>query len=138
MKVDTFTSLNKKNEIYSDFLTNLTSHPDGKDLLRITNEDSVKRSIRNLIMTDKLERLYQPDIGSNIRKLLFELPTPQLSNQIKNEIQETITNHEPRAKLISIDVIENSENESYKINILYYIINKIEPVSATITLYRVR
>ena len=71
-RADRITELSAKDEIYSDFLVNLNPHPVSGMLLRFVNEKAVTRSIRNLILTNRGERLYQPKIGSDIRSILFE------------------------------------------------------------------
>ena len=60
-------------EFYSDFQTNFTIHPIKKDLTRLVNEDSVKRSIKNILLTNYYERRFRPRFGANIRKYLFNV-----------------------------------------------------------------
>ena len=64
---DKFTTKLKKEDLYSDFYTNLNAHPDTKQLVVNRNEDAIIRSIRNLILTDKYERPFQPDVGSRVK-----------------------------------------------------------------------
>lgn len=137
-RVDKFTASDKQNQIYSDFLTNLSSHPASNDIVRFVNENAVTRSIKNLMLTDKGERLFQPKIGSNIRRMLFEPMGPATATAISKYVSDTIENYEPRAKVIRIDVIPNYDRNAYTINIVYFIINKQEPITTQITLYRVR
>jgi hypothetical protein len=137
-RVDKFTAADKQNQIYSDFLTNLSSHPASNDIVRFVNENAVTRSIKNLMLTDKGERLFQPKIGSNIRRMLFEPMGPSTATAISSYVSDTIEKHEPRAKVIRIDVIPNYDRNAYVISIVYFIINKQEPVTTEITLYRVR
>jgi phage baseplate assembly protein W len=135
---DKYTVSNRKSQIYSDFFTNLVAHPDSKQLVRYINEDAVKKSIRNLILTDKYERLFQPRIGSNIRKKLFEQMTPQTAEEIKTEVRQTIEHHEPRAKLIEVTVVPIIDDNYYAVNIVYSTINITAPTTISIKLYRVR
>ena len=137
-RVDKFTASDKQNQIYSDFLTNLSSHPASNDIVRFVNENAVTRSIKNLMLTDKGERLFQPKIGSNIRRMLFEPMGPATATAISSYVSDTIEKYEPRAKVIRIDVIPNYDRNAYVISIVYFIINKQEPVTTEITLYRVR
>ena len=135
---DQYTSTSKKEELYSDFHVDLNPHPEAGDVVRYVNENAVKRSLRNLILTNRYERLFQPDIGSNINKLLFEPMGFSTANSLKNFIIETITNHEPRCKLIDVVIIPNEDNHAYQVNIVFSIINKQDPINLAITLYRVR
>jgi phage baseplate assembly protein W len=135
---DRYTELTDIEETYSDFLTNLNPHPVSGMLLRFVNEKAVTRSIRNLIMTNKGERLYQPDIGSDIRSLLFEPISPLTSNLINRFIQQTITRFEPRAKVIRVEAIPQEEQNRYVVTIVYMLINRPDPITTNITLQRVR
>ena len=135
---DRFERASTKYQVYSDFLNDLTPHPVVKDIVRYTNEASVNRSIRNLLLTDRGERLFQPDIGSDIRKLLFEPMSSSTSDIISKFVQDTIRYHEPRAKVLSVEVIAYEEQNAYVITIQYLIINRQDPVQLTVTLDRVR
>lgn len=137
-RVDRITETGRERERYSDFLTDLTPHPNTKDLVRLQNIDAVKRSIRNLMLTDKFERLMAPDIGSNIKKMLFEPFSGPVTNLIKQYIVETIGNFEPRAKVIKVECTPNEINQSYIVDIFFYVINIPDPTSLSVTLYRVR
>lgn len=137
-RIDRITETGREKERYSDFLTDLTPHPNTKDLVKVRNIDAVKRSVRNLIVTDKFERLMAPDIGSNIKKLLFEPFSGPVSNLIRQYVVETIGNFEPRAKVIKVDCAPNELNQSYRVDIYFYVINIPDPISLTVTLYRVR
>lgn len=135
---DKFDKANTKYQIYSDFLADLTPHPVVKDIVRYTNEAAVNRAIRNLIQTDRGERLYQPEIGSSIRQLLFEPMVASTGDLIRKFVQDTITNYEPRVKVLNVEVLAYEERNAYVVTVTYIIINKQDPVQLTITLDRVR
>lgn len=124
--------------LYSDFLTDLNFHPQTNSLLSIVNEASVARSIRSLLLTNKYERLFNPNIGSNIRSILFEDISGHSSAALKTAITETIENYEPRAKLVSIDVTAYPEKNGYVTSITFYLLNESESVTINVPLYRVR
>ena len=123
---------------YSDFYTNFNVHPQNKRLVKYTNENSVKRSVRNLILTEPGERLFQPDVGCKIRRLLFENISNSTTIQIKSAIEETITLYEKRARIITVDVVANEDLHNYDVYIIFEVINSITPVALNITLYRAR
>jgi phage baseplate assembly protein W len=135
---DKYRAAKPKTEFYSDFSTNLTPHPDTKDLVRMTNEEAIKRSIRNLVLTDEYERPFQPSIKSNVKRSLFENISPQAAEALRSSIRETVENHEPRANLIDVEVIANEDLNNYSCNITFYTINNPTPVLMSITLFRVR
>jgi phage baseplate assembly protein W len=128
----------RRSDIYTDFHKDLTQSPVNFDLARKTDEEAVKESIRNLILTDRGERLFQPQIGSDIRKMLFDNVTPANIQFSKELIRNVINNYEPRANLISVDVYDGIDTLYLQIIITFNIINKIEPIVLTVTLDRVR
>lgn len=123
---------------YSDFYNNFNVHPQNKKLAKYINVDSVKRALRNLILTDKYERLFQPEIGCNVRSLLFEPMVETTSVRIKDEIKDSIIKYEPRARLLDIEVFANEARNSYDIYIIFEVINTVDPVSLNLTLFRAR
>lgn len=139
-RIDKITRTNKadKKPAYSDFYTNFNAHPQTKRLVKHTNEEAVKRSIRNLIQTDKYDRLFQPEVGSRIKSLLFENMSPIIEEEIKSAIKETIDTYEPRARVIEVVVNSNESRHSYDVYIYFEVINSVNPVSINITLYRAR
>jgi phage baseplate assembly protein W len=137
-RADKYTSSDRKNQIYSDFLSNLSPHPQSLDIVRATNDVAVIRSIRNLINTNKGDRLYQPKIGCGIREMLFEPMGPDTALTIKQQILSTIESSEPRAKIVDIKCLPNYGADGYDITVVFMLINRQEPVTTSITLYRVR
>jgi phage baseplate assembly protein W len=123
---------------YSDFYTNFNVHPQNNRLVKYTNEESVKRSIRNLILTDKYDRPFQPEIGCRVRSLLFENMSDIIVEEIKATIRETIDTYEPRVRVIDVIVQTNEARQSYDVYIYFEVINNVEPITLNITLYRAR
>lgn len=137
-RADRFTATDRKSQFYSDFLSNLNPHPVAKDIVRYVNETAVIRSIKNLILTNRGERLYQPKIGSDIQSMLFEPMGSASAELISTYVLDTIDKYEPRAKVLNVDVLPDYENNLYTVNIVFFVINKQEPVTTQITLIRVR
>jgi len=128
----------KKNPRFTDISIGFGLNPFNEDVVRITDADSVKRSIKSLILTDKYERLLDPDIGGNIRASLFEPMTPISENILENYIIECIENYEPRAILQSVFIQANYDNNSYNITITFKIDTSETLQSLEFTLERVR
>lgn len=127
-----------QNVVHSDFSNNLTPHPARKDLVAINNERAVTNAIKNLILTNRGERLYQPDIGSDINKLLFEPMSDAVVTSLKSFIFDTIDRYEPRAKVIDITAEPDFDNNGYNVSIRYVLINTSTPAAVNIKLNRVR
>lgn len=132
------TPITTKKEIYSDFYKDFTQNPVSLDLARKTNVEAVKESIKNLILTDQGERLFQPTLGTKVRALLFDNLTPDLIISIRELVKDTITNYEPRAELIDVDVTSAIDSNDVKITIIFTVINIEEPIALAVTLTRVR
>lgn len=140
-RIDKITKTDKASNqkpYYSDFYTNFNVHPQNKRLVKYTNEESVKRSIRNLINTEKYDRLFQPEVGCRIRSFLFENMSEIVSNEIKSSIKETIEIYEPRARIVDIIVQANEARHAYDVYIYFQVINSDKELSINITLYRAR
>ena len=126
--------------LYSDLRKDMLLSPVNSDVSRYTDEDSVKESIKNLLLTDTGERLFNPSLGSNIRRMLFEnILYPETRYIIKESIGTTITNFEPRCNLISVDVsdISNDQN-SVIVTVMFNIINIQTPITLNVVLSRIR
>ena len=123
---------------YSDITSDLMAHPVHGDLVFKTNLNSIKESIRNLLMTDKYERLHQPDVGSDIRGLLFDLASPVTAELLRTNIETTISNYERRVKILNLSVTIDSIGHSYNVSLLFAVINSGEQGAMEITLDRVR
>jgi phage baseplate assembly protein W len=135
---DRFTLRRDNRIVYSDFLTSLAPHPDTKQIVLNRNEEAIIRSIRNIILTDRFERTFQPDFGCRLKSFLFENMTPQTALAIKTEIEQTIIEHEPRARVIDVVVAPIEERNMYVVTIVFYTVNIEEPITFKIVLERVR
>ena len=135
---DRFTASQAKNQPFSDFTNDLVPHPVTGELIRFTGENAINVSIRNLLFTNTGERLFQPAIGGDIHKLLFEPMTSATGNLIKTMIEKTIRDYEPRAKVLQTIVNPDFDRNLYTVSIQYLIINRQAPVTLNVTLTRVR
>lgn len=133
-----YSSNYQKKDLYSDFLVNLDPHPGKKDLLRNTNDKSIRRSILNLLKTDFYERLYQPTLGANLKYLLFENANEDTLSLIRDQIKYCIQVFEPRVDIMQINVIYTPDEHGVQVNLVLSIKNISTPVVLDIILDRVR
>jgi phage baseplate assembly protein W len=124
--------------VYSDFFTDLDKHPIRSTVLRKTNVDAVKQSLRNLMLTDRGERLFQPNLGGNIRAMLFENITAQTFLTMQEHIKDVIAAHEPRADVIDVYIAQTSQEHEVQVTIVFRVVNVQEPVTLELLLERVR
>ena len=95
----------RSSRIYKDLNLDFQINSATKDIQKITDIEAVKRSVRNLINLNHYEKPFHPEIGSNLRAMLFENMTPQMNALISRQIEELIQNYEPRARLVQARTI---------------------------------
>ena len=125
-------------KIYSDIDFNFTRTPGRNDVAVSYDEMAVIRSVRNLLLTRNYERPFQPELGSNIRRLLFEPIDSIVASSLERQLQETIENFEPRVSLELVDVKSLPDYNSYQVTITFYIENLVQPFTADFILSRLR
>jgi phage baseplate assembly protein W len=113
-------------------------HPNSKALITLTGDAAVVRAVKNLIMTNHYERPFHPEIGSNLRAMLFENILPSTALNIKNIIVEAIENFETRIRLNAVVVKAAPEDNRYDVTMEYYIINDPVVKTSSFFLERIR
>jgi hypothetical protein len=137
-RADRLTPRSKQIEYYSDFLINLDRNPISGELARVQNERSIIRAVKNLILTNIGERPFS-NIGSNIHSLLFEPMDEVTESLLKDAINTTVTQHEPRVQLLLVEVEANEDNNQYDVSITFSMVNTPSDVfSFSTVLKRVR
>ena len=138
---DATTTNNSKRSarIYSDIDLFFGKKTSNDDIQSITDIKAVKRSVRNLVLTNHYERPFHPEIGSGVRDMLFENMTPITAQILSRKIEDVINNFEPRARLIGVTAIPLLDKNTYEVSIEFYVVNQpTELVDLTIMLERVR
>jgi len=123
---------------FKDLDLNFNIHPVKKDINRNIGPMSVINSVKNLILTNHYEKPFRPEIGSNVRRLLFENLDVVTATTIRNEIQRMIENYEPRANIINLKVNADFDNNGFKVYMEFYIVNQTSPVTINFFLERIR
>ena len=125
--------------VYKDLNLNFGIHPVTKQINTLTDAAAVKRSVRNLVQYGIYEKPFHPEIGSGVRNMLFEPMTPFVANNLVKQIEEVITNHEPRALIAGVECIPRFDNNQYEVIVEFYIQNApAELVDLSFTLERLR
>tara|TARA_B100000282_G_scaffold52195_1_gene33408 strand:- start:29 stop:448 length:420 start_codon:yes stop_codon:yes gene_type:complete len=124
--------------IYKDLDLDFGRNTVTNDVNKLTDVESVKRSIRNLINTNHFERPFHPEIGGNIRALLFELMTPLTALNLQRKVEEVLNNFEPRAKITQILADPDIDRNGYKLEIKFYVIGIQNPIVVETFLERLR
>ena len=125
-------------QVFKDINLSLARHPITGDIASLTNIEAVKRSVRNLINTNFYERPFHPEIGSNVRSILFEPVSPIVATVLERHVRDVVENFEPRAELIDVQVTDNSDANEYRVQIKFYVVNSSDIVDMNIFLERLR
>lgn len=123
---------------YTDLNTDFKTISGTQKLKVVKDNEAIKSSLNNIIRTNSFDRPFQPNIGSNLRSLLFEPMTSVTRNRIISNIEATIQALEPRAQDYEVNVEELPEQNEYRIEIKFYVQDQLEPIEFETFLSRVR
>lgn len=123
---------------YTDLDLNFNIHPVRKDINKTKNEMAIINSIKHIVLTNHYEKPFDPDFGSNVRKLLFENLDVITASAIEREITQSISNFEPRVKILGVTAIPDFDNNGFNIKMQFYILNQTAPVTISFLLERIR
>ena len=129
---------NRATRIYKDLDLDFGRNAVTNDVNKLTDVEAVKRSVRNLINTNHFERPFHPEIGGNVRALLFENITPLTSLNLQRKIEEVLSNFEPRAKITQIIADPDIDRNGYRLEIRFYVIGIQNPITVETFLERLR
>jgi phage baseplate assembly protein W len=125
-------------KIYSDLDLTFTRNPGTGDVSMSYDEQSVIRSVRNLLMTNFYERPFQPTLGSNLNAFLFEQISAITASSIETEIKNVVNNYEPRVSIDNIEVVAIEDANAFYVNLSFFIGNNTSPSEVNILLERTR
>ena len=128
----------RSSRIFKDLNLDFQQNAATKDIQKITDIEAVKRSVRNLISTNHYEKPFHPEIGSNLRAMLFELMSPQMNHVISKQIENLINNYEPRCRLVQVFTQPMFDRNGYSVQISFYVQNYPNPVVVESFLERLR
>ena len=128
----------RSSRIFKDLNLGFQQNSATKDIQKLTDVEAVKRSVRNLINTNHYEKPFHPEIGSNLRAMLFENITPTMNHIISKNIELLIINYEPRCRLVQVNTQPMFDRNGYACQISFYVVNHPEPVIVESFLERLR
>ena len=123
---------------YKDLSFDFTANPQTGDVATVKDAVSVKRGIKNILLTRQYERLFQPEIGSGIDNLLFEPMTPLTEQRLVDACKDAIDAWEKRASVIDISIISEEEYNRYRVAIQFSINNSFVTEQVDVFLNRER
>ena len=123
---------------FSDLDLNFVANPITGDVYKKFDENAIKASIKNLVLINHFEKHFHPEIGSEVRHLLFELPDPQVDMMLSRTITSVITTYEPRVDLIKVIIKHIPDDNSLGVVVIFKIKNTSIPIILDFILNRER
>ena len=123
---------------YKDLDIFFTPHPVTGDITVKTDTDAIRRSVRNIVLTNKYERPFKPNFGGSLRDMLFELDTAPKIRRVKERIVKTVETFEPRVNNVSVILEESQDANTIRCTIFYNINNSVSNQRVEFTLTRTR
>ena len=124
-----FTDAQSQNDIsrnvrqYRDLDLFFSRKQGSDDVNKVTDIEAVKRSVRNLVLTNFYEKPFHPEIGSGVRDMLFENMSPLTAVVLAKKVEDVIENFEPRARLVGVRALPNLDRNEYEITIEFFVVN---------------
>ena len=125
-------------KIYRDLDLDFQVNSATKDIQKLSDVEAVKRSVRNLINTNHYERPFHPEIGSDVRAMLFEPMTPLTALNLQRKVAEVLNNFEPRINLQQVLATPDLDRNSYHLRIMFYVVGVAGDVTVETFLERLR
>jgi phage baseplate assembly protein W len=138
MKLEDKFLKNTKKLTYGDFKTNFNVHPGSKDLVLMSEVDSIKYSIINIIKTSRFSRPFQPTLGCYINDMIFEQMDNITLSLARQTIKDAIAVHEPRAQLRNVIISPSEDENGIYVSIVFNALNSNTPITLDIVLDRIR
>jgi phage baseplate assembly protein W len=130
--------LSTHNRQWADLDLDFVNHPITKDIVRKTNVEAVKRSVRNLILTNRYDKAFHPEIDGGVTRHLFGLSTAHTKHDIEIAVKTCLQNYEPRVIVDSVVVGGDLDSNGFNVSIFFTVINTPEPIEVSLFLERTR
>ena len=112
---------------FKDVSMSFQTNPLNSDLIALKNETAISRSLRNIVLTVPGEKFFNENFGSRVSESLFENIDSITANIIEGEVRTSITNYEPRVRLLNVQAIADQDNNSFDVIIKFQIIGADVP-----------
>lgn len=137
-RANKYTTRSTSTVYFSDFFTKFSSNAKSGQINQITNEDSVRQAIKNIVLTDQGERFFQPSLGGNIRRSLFEPLNDFTADDLKENISLLIHQNEERVSDLDVQIEAEPDKNAYNVSIFFTTKNNTTINQLDLTLVRVR
>ena len=135
--LESSTLVTARDRVYRDMDLSFEARPSG-DLYIKKDAAAVKQAIKTLILTNRFERPFQPNLGADLSQLLFELNNTDIAQDIKEQIKAAIQTYEPRAEVLGIQTTPLVDTNEVQVTIVFNLVNTEEQVTLTVNVSRLR
>ena len=118
-------------ETFKDLSITFKKHPVSDDLVVVKDKAAIVQAITALLLTNKGERPFQPDLGCDVRRSLFEPLDYATSGLIRSQILDVLGKYEPRIEVDDIRVSPDEQNNGYDVELFFAIVGRNDEVIAT-------
>jgi phage baseplate assembly protein W len=112
---------------FKDISLSFDMHPVTKDILVLTDENAIKRSIRNIIQTVPSEKFFNSTFGSDVKATLFEFIDFGTASLLQKQVEIAINNYESRVNKVKVEVDPRPDDNAFEINVFFDIIGQDFP-----------
>jgi len=130
--------MSEKNPLFKDLDFRFAAHPITKKLRVLTDIDALKQAVKNLVLMDKYEGLFKPDLNTNIKGSLFDNLDSGDIVLLKERVFNTFKNYEPRVQIQDVKIYNDLDNNRFKMTIYFTPLNRPEPIIVDVFLEKVR
>ena len=127
-----------RKNLFKDLDLDFSPHPSTADVPQKVDAEAVKRAVRNLVLLNRYDKPFQPQIDARISRMLFEPATPLVAVMIRSHIIELINRYEPRAKVTDVVVVFDDDKNAFDVQISFMLINNREVSKVFVTMERLR
>jgi len=126
-------------QTFKDLSVTFKPHPITGDLISVKDDNAIKQSIVNLLLTNKGERFFEPEIGASISELLFEPLDYGVAALIQTKIRDTLTQYERRINILDIRAEPDEVNNGFEVELIFEVIGREDiPTNVNFFLERTR
>jgi phage baseplate assembly protein W len=127
-----------RKNLFKDLDLDFAPHPMTADVPQKTDAEAVKRAIRNLVMMNKYDKPFKPQIDARLTRLLFEPATPITAVVVRSNIIDILNRYEPRAKINDVIVLFNDDTNTFEVTVSFMLLNTRETSKVFVTIERLR
>ena len=114
---------NAEDRLFSDLNLSMPIHPNRKDIVPLTDLEAIRQAVKNIILTNKGERPFQPKFGTDITSYLFENFTGFDALDLQKQIQRQLRLYEPRVEDVTVQITQGSDEVTLTASIAFTLSN---------------